>query len=91
MGDEIVEISMDARRERVLQALHILVGDGAPLTTDEEKAIIQEEKVINRQYREVREFGFGRLEVVVVAHRLEGINPTFHKKRKDLISSPQNA
>ena len=82
---------MEARQERVLQALRILVGDGAPLTTDAEKAIIMEEKAINKEYREVREFGFGRMEVVVVAHRLEGINPTFHKKRKDLISSPQNA
>jgi len=84
MGEEIVEISMEARKERVLRALHILTGDGIPSTTDEEQAII-------REYREVREFGFGRIEVVVVAHRLEGINPTLHKKRKDLISSPQNA
>jgi len=83
MGEEIVEISMEARQERVRQALHILSGDGIPLTTDEEQAII-------REYREVREFGFGRIEVVVVAHRLEGINPTFHKKRKDLGFSPQN-
>jgi len=84
MGEEIVEISMEARKTRVLQALHILSGDGTPLTNDEEQAII-------REYREVRDFGFGRLEVVVVAHRLEGINPTFHKKRKDLFPSPPNA
>ncbi|GAH19358.1 unnamed protein product, partial [marine sediment metagenome] len=41
MGEEIDTGSMEARRERVLQALHILVGDGAALTTDEEKAIIK--------------------------------------------------
>ncbi len=74
---------MEARKERVLQALHILAGDGVPLTTDEEKVIISE-------YRELCSFGYGRLEVVVVAHRLEGINPTKHKKRKDLFPSPQN-
>ena len=73
---------MEDRRERVLQALHILVGDRSALTTDEEKAIIKE-------YRELCSFGYGRMEVVVVAHRLEGINPTRHKKRKDLLISPQ--
>ena len=73
---------MEDRRERVLQALHILGGDGAALTTDEEKAIIKE-------YRELCSFGYGRMEVVVVAHHLEGINPTRHKKRKDLLISPQ--
>ncbi|KKM02824.1 hypothetical protein LCGC14_1780570 [marine sediment metagenome] len=73
---------MEDRRERVLQALHILVGDRSALTTDEEKAIIKE-------YRELCSSGYGRMEVVVVAHRLEGINPTRHKKRKDLLISPQ--
>lgn len=72
---------MEARRERVLQALHILMGEGVPLITDEEKSIIQE-------FRELRTFGYGRMEVVVIAHRLEGINPTKHKKRKDLFSTP---
>jgi len=80
MGEE-VNSSMEDRRERVLQALHILAGDGAALTT-EEKAIIKE-------YRELCSFGYGRMEVVVVAHHLEGINPTRHMKRKDLIISPQ--
>jgi len=82
MGEEIVEFSMEDRRQRVLQALHILAGDGAALTTDEEKAIIKE-------YREICSFGYGRMEVVVVAHHLEGINPTRHMKRKDLLNFPQ--
>lgn len=72
---------MEARKERVLQALHILIGDRFPLTNEDERAIIKE-------YREICQFGFGRMEVVVVAHHLEGINPTFHKKRKDLVFSP---
>jgi len=73
---------MEARRERVLQALHILDGDEAALTTDEEKVIIKE-------YRQLCSFGYGRMEVVVVAHQLEGISPTRHMKRKDLLISPQ--
>lgn len=81
MGEEIVADLMEARKERVLQALHILVGDGVPLTSDEERAIIKE-------YRELCSFGYGRIEVVVVAHHLEGINPTKHKKRKDLLTLP---
>ena len=79
MGEEIVEFSMEARKERVLQALHILTGE-ALLTSDEERAIIKE-------YRELCSFGYGRMEVVVVAHHLEGINPTRHMKRKDLLIS----
>ncbi|MBA7709240.1 hypothetical protein ES703_118153 [subsurface metagenome] len=79
MGEEIVEL-MDDRKERVLQALHILTGKEAPLTSDEERAIIKE-------YRELCSFGYGRMEVVVVAHHLEGINPTKHMKRKDLLIS----
>lgn len=73
---------MEYRKERVLQALHILTGEEAPLTSDEERAIIGE-------YRELCSFGYGRMEVVVVAHRMEGVNSTLHKKRKDLIISPQ--
>ena len=83
MGEEIDTDSMEARKGRVLQALHILTGEEAPLTSDEERAIIKE-------YRELCSFGYGRMEVVVVAHHLEGINPTRHMKRKDLIISPQN-
>ena len=80
MGEEIVEFSMEDQKERALQAFHILTGEEAPLTTDEEKAIIKE-------YRELCSFGYGRMEVVVVAHHLEGINQTRHMKRKDLIST----
>ena len=82
MGEKVDVYSMEARRERVLQALYILVGKERPLLTEEEGAIIGE-------YRELCSFGYGRMEVVVVAHHLEGINPTLHKKRKDLINIPQ--
>ena len=74
---------MENRRERVLQALQILAGDGVPLITEEKRAILKE-------YDELCSFGYGRMEVVVVAHHLEGINPTTHKKRKDLLISSQN-
>ena len=80
MGEEIVEFSMEDRKGRVLQALHILTGEEAPLTSDEERVIIKE-------YRELCSFGYGRMEVVVVAHHLEGINQTRHMKRKDLLIS----
>lgn len=75
--------SIQERQERVLQALHILVGDVVPSLTEEKRVIL-------RQFDELVDFGYGRMEVVVVAHHLEGINPTFHKKRKDLIPSPQS-
>jgi len=81
MGGEIAEISIEARKERVLQALHILTGAGIPFLTEEKRAVLKE-------YDELCAFGYGRMEVVVVAHHLEGINPTFHKKRKDLVFPP---
>jgi len=81
MGQEVTSYSMEARRGRVLQALRILVGEREPLINEDERAIIDE-------YRELCTFGYGKMEVVVVAHRMEGINPTLHKKRKDLIISP---
>jgi len=80
MGQEIDFYSMEARRERVLKALHVLVGKDTSLLSDEEKSIID-------NYRELCGFGFGRMEVVVVAHRLEGVNWTKHMKRKDLLIS----
>ncbi|MBA7606331.1 hypothetical protein ES703_13479 [subsurface metagenome] len=73
---------MEARTERVFHALRILTGEEPLLITEEERAIIKE-------WRGIRDFGYGRIEVVAVAHHLEGINPTQHKKRKDLINSPQ--
>ena len=73
---------MEARRERVLQALRILIGEEALLTNEEERAIIKE-------WRELCSFGFGRMEVVAVAHQMDGLNCTKHKKRKDLIKSSQ--
>jgi len=82
MAREVKDDSMENRRERVLQALHILVGDGVPPITEEKRAIL-------REYDTVAAFGYGRVELVVVAHHLEGINPTLHKKRKDFLPSPQ--
>ena len=73
---------MEDRRERVLQALLILAGDGVPLITEEKRAVLKE-------FDELCSFGYGRMEVVVVAHQLEGINSTPHKKRKDLLITPQ--
>ena len=81
MGQEIDGYSMEARHQRVLRALNVLMGKEPPLITAEESAILA-------NYREVCAFGWGRVEVVVVAHRMEGINSTLHKKRKDLIQTP---
>jgi len=83
MGETIEFYSMEARRERVLKALHILIGEETPLISEEESSIID-------NYRELCGFGFGKMEVIVVAHRLEGVNFTKHKKRKDLLISSQS-
>ena len=67
MGEEIDTDSIEARKERVLQA--------------------EEKRAILKEYDELCAFGYGRMEVVVVAHHLEGINQTRHMKRKDLLIS----
>lgn len=71
---------------------------GEELTVQsEEKARVlqalldQEEQVVLREFRELRESGFGRLEVIVVENRIEGINPTRTLKRKDLGLPPKTA
>lgn len=74
--------SLEARKARVLQALHILTGEVAPIMDEEERAIVGD-------FRELRDYGWGRMEVIVVGHRMEGINWTKTKKRKDLILSPE--
>jgi hypothetical protein len=50
-----------------------------PVVLDEEEAAVL------KAYRELRGSGFGRLEIVVVQSRLDGISPTYHYKRRDLI------
>lgn len=70
--------SLEARKARVLQALHILIGEVAPIIDVEERAVVGD-------FRELRDYGWGRMEVIVVEHHMEGINWTKHKKRKDLI------
>jgi len=84
MGETLTVPTLEARKARVLQALRILAGDGVP-ETDPEEAIVL------REFREIRESGFGRLEVVVVDHQVERVNPTRTKKRKDLGLPPKNA
>ena len=74
----------DTSTARVLHALRILDGDGIPEIDPEEAILLQE-------FRELRESGFGRMEVIVVGHQMEGINPTRTKKRKDLGLPPKNA
>ena len=79
MGQEVAAPSVE-RRERVFQALLILVG-AAQLGTDED------EREVLRELRGLLDSGFGRLEIIVVGHRVEGINPTRTRKRKDWASS----
>jgi len=82
MGETLTVPTLEDRKARVLQALRILAGDGIP---DPEEAIVL------REFREIRESGFGRLEVIVVDPQVERINPTSTLKRKDLGLPPKRA
>lgn len=82
MGQDLDQISLEDRKARVLLALHILIGDRVPPIDGEEKAVLGE-------YRGLRQHGYGRLEVVVIAHQVETINVTKTLKRKDLQISPR--
>ena len=77
MGQQVGTHTIEARRERVVQALLILEG-AAVLGTDDD------ERMVLGGLKELRDSGFGRLEIVVVNHRVEGINSTRTLKRKDL-------
>ncbi len=78
--EDLAKRSLEYRKARVLLALHILIGDRIPPIDEEEGALLGE-------YRGLREYGYGRMEVVVVAHQMEAINSTRHKKRADLMIS----
>ena len=80
MGAKVEAPSDDTRRQRVLQALLILVG-AAKLGLDED------EREVLADLRDIIRTGYGRLEILVVDHRVEGINPTRVRKRKDWHSS----
>ncbi len=84
MGPEVEAPSVETRQKRVVQALLILTG-AANLGLDED------EREVLADLRGVREAGYGRLEVIVVDHRVEGINPTHTKKRRDWAKSPKGA
>ncbi len=45
--------------------------------------IDEEESAILSDFRDVRRWGFGRIEVVVVGHRMETLHATKTRKRKD--------
>jgi len=68
---------------RVLLALRLLSGEDIPVLDDEERWLLDE-------FRELRDWGFGRMDVALVNHQVESINPTKHKKRKDLIICSEN-
>lgn len=82
MAQTIDVSDLEARRVRVLLALRLLSGEDIPVLDDEERWLLDE-------FREFREWGFGRMEVVLVRNQIDGINVTHHKKRRDLINSSE--
>ncbi|KKM09652.1 hypothetical protein LCGC14_1722650 [marine sediment metagenome] len=84
MGDKVNAAAVETREKRVVQALLILVG-AAQLGTDED------ETEVLGDLRQLVDYGYGRLEVVVVDHRIEGINPTRTRKRRDWDKSQKGA
>ncbi|MBA7616266.1 hypothetical protein ES703_23562 [subsurface metagenome] len=82
MGQTIAVSDLEARKVRVLLALRLLSGEDIPVLDEDERWLLDE-------FRDVRDWGYGRVEVILVKHRIDGINPTKHKKRRDLINSFQ--
>lgn len=83
MSRTIIVNDPETRKVRVLLALRLLSGEDIPVLDEEERWILDE-------FRAARGFGYGRMEVVLVNHRVDGIHTTQHKKRKDFINSPDN-
>lgn len=83
MGQTIDVSSLEARKVRIMLALRLLSGEDIPVLDDEERALLDE-------FRELRNYGFGRMEVVMVDSQIDGLNVTRHKKRRDLIKTSRN-
>jgi len=62
--------------ERVREALRILTGNGL---------LLEEEEAIVATFRKLCEHGYGRLEVVVVAGKLDTLHHTSTFKRKEVV------
>lgn len=78
----MIEIASDkVVRSRVMLALLILDKRINVQLDEEELAVIKE-------FREVRDGGYGRLEVRLVNGQIESCDSIRHKKRKDLNISP---
>lgn len=80
MGQTIKVTTLEAAKVRMTLALRLLGGEDIPVLDEEEKILVSE-------FRGLRDWGFGRIEIIVVNKQLDGINTTRHKKRQDLLSS----
>ncbi len=80
---ELSAPTFEARKARVLQALRVLSGDGVREVDPEEQAVLC-------SFRELRETGYGRLEVILHEHQVEGINTTRTRKRRELSLPTRN-
>lgn len=83
MGQTIDVSSLEARKVRIMLALRLLSGEDIPVLDEEERWLLDE-------FRELRKYHFGRMEVVLVNDQIDGLNMTRHKKRRDLIKTSRN-
>ncbi len=66
-------------------ALNVLCGKINPDQWRGLSRVDEEEAAILKSYREIRQWGFGRMEVTVLHHQLDTLHKTDTFKRKDLV------
>ena len=70
---------------KVAIALNILCGNIKPEQWRGFMKVDEEEAAILTRYRQIRDWGHGRMEVVVLQHQLDTLHATNTYKKKDLI------
>ncbi len=70
-------------------ALNVLTGKVNPDQWQGLRRVDEEEAAVLNAYREVRRWGFGRMEVTVLHHQLDTLYAGNTYKRKDLIKDSQ--
>lgn len=70
-------------------ALNILTGNIDPEQWQGLRRVDEEEEAVLNKFNEIRQWGFGRMEINILHHQLDTLHKGETFKRKDLIKSQQ--
>lgn len=85
----MVNDSMDQRQAHAVLVLNILTGNLRPDQWKGLRQVNEEDEAVLDILGEIRQWGYGRMEVTVTDRRVDTIFKSQTLKRKDFIKSPQ--